>query len=437
MFPTRPHTLRRLLANAALTLLGSLAATGAVHAAACDPTKYPADVPAIDTGLPSVHIWTLAGAQIVDKDNYVTACMRLHDGSSQPYAAGLFTGTIKIKGRGNSTWDMPKKPYRIKLDTAAAVLDMPSHKDWVLLANYTDKTLMRNAVAMEFSRRVGMPWTPRLRPVDLYLNGVLQGSYQLGEKIEVDVNRVNIRKMADADVALPNLAGGYLIEADYTEYIGTDTYFTTALGINFVMSSPSGAIPAQVNYIKNATQAVETAILSRNTAPGTGYASLFDLDSLINFYLVQELMKNADSPFFSSVYLQKDVTGPMRMGPLWDFDLSAGNADFDPALIGPTGWWVRGRAPWIDTLLKDRNFKSQLVARWKEMKPQFQSINTYIAAQQVRLNKSQAANYAVWPTLDTYVWPNSVVLGSYPAEVTYLNDWLQKRIVWMDKNIAK
>jgi hypothetical protein len=214
-------------------------------------------------------------------------------------------------------------------------------------------------------------------------------------------------------------------------------YFTTALGINFVMSTPSGSVAAQRDYIRNATQAVENAILSRNTAPGTGYPSLFDVDSLINFYLVQELMKNADSPFFSSVYLQKDRTGLMRMGPLWDFDLSAGNADFERALIGPTGWWVRGRAPWIDTLLQDRNFKNRLVARWVEMKPQFQSISTYIATMQARLQRSQAENYRVWPTLDTYVWPNSVVLGSYDAEVAFLDDWLRRRIAWIDRNIDR
>ncbi len=439
-----PHSLstplRRLGAAAAFALLSCVGLPGLAQTApGCAPGASGA-LPVVDTGLPVVQIWTTAGAPVLDRDNYVTACMRIRDGSAQRYGQGLFHGTIKIKGRGNSTWDMPKKGYRLKLDAAAQVLDMPAHKDWVLLANYADKTLLRNDVAMELSRRVGMPWTPRLRHAEVYLNDAFLGNYQLGEKIEVAPQRVAITPMVATDIALPPLSGGYLIEADFIEYIASDDrYFTTAEGINFVMQSPSGSSvqPAQADYIRQYTQMLETAILSGNNHPKYGYPAMIDLDSVVNWYLVQELTKNVDSPFGSSVYLQKDRNTLMRMGPLWDFDLAMGNADFEPLVVGPNGWYVRRQSAWIEALMRDKAFRSRVQTRWDQLKGQFQSIDAYIDAREKALKASQAENFRRWPILDTWVWPNSVVLGSHHAEVDHLRDWLKQRIKWMDKNVGK
>jgi hypothetical protein len=154
-----------LIRRGALALLATAAlvpAALAQNTTDCAPAAS-ASRPVVNTGLPVVQIWTDNAAPVVDKDNYVKGCLRITDGSVMPYGQGLVYGTIKIKGRGNTTWNMPNKGYRIKLDSAAAVLDMPAHKDWVLLANYADKSLMRNAVAMELSRLAGFAWTPRLR----------------------------------------------------------------------------------------------------------------------------------------------------------------------------------------------------------------------------------------------------------------------------------
>ena len=432
--------IQRLAAGVALVLSSLSIGMGSAQAADCDPGASGA-LPVVNTGLPVVQIWTTARAPILDRETYISACMRIKDGSAQPYGQGLFNGTtVKVRGRGNSTWDMPKRGVRIKLDVAAPVLDMPSHKDWVLLANYADKTLLRNAVGMEFSRRVGMAWTPRLRHVDVYLNDEFLGNYQLGEKVEVAPNRVNITPMTTADIALPNVSGGWLIEADFLEYMGTgDKYFDTASGIHFVMQSPSGTSlqPAQVAYISQYTQALENAILARNDQPGTGYPSLIDVNSLINWYIVEELLKNVDSPFRSSVNIYKDRNGPMKMGPLWDFDLAAGNVDYSADAMVPTGWYIRSRSDWIGALVQDKNFRNRVKTRWNEVKSQLQSIDGYIDAMESRLQRSQAANFTRWPILNEWVWPNAVVLGSHHAEVAYLKDWLAQRISWMDRNIGK
>ena len=129
MFTTIQPRLQQLGALLALTVMLGASSGSLAQTTSCVPGASGA-LPVVDTGLPVVQIWTTAGAPVLDKDNYITACMRIRDGSAQPYQQGLFTGTIKIKGRGNSTWSMPKKGYRLKLDSAAAVLDMPAHKDW-------------------------------------------------------------------------------------------------------------------------------------------------------------------------------------------------------------------------------------------------------------------------------------------------------------------
>lgn len=435
--------LSRLRLCAAVTVLAVLSLAGAPALAqapaGCAPGASGA-LPVVDTGLPVVQIWTTAGAPVLDRDNYVTACMRIRDGSSKPYGQGLFHGTIRIKGRGNSTWDMPKKGYRLKLDSAAQVLDMPAHKDWVLLANYADKTLLRNDVGMELSRRVGMPWTPRLRHAELYLNDEFLGNYQIGEKIEVAPQRVAITPMTVTDLGLPPLSGGYLIEADYPEYIAPDDrYFRTAEGIHFVLQSPSGGSVKreQLDYISQYTQMVETAILSGNSHPAYGYPAMIDLDSVVDWYLVQELTKNVDAPFGSSVYLQKDRNARLRMGPLWDFDLSVGNADFARRAIGPTGWYVRPKAAWIDALMRDKAFRDRVRTRWSKLKGSFKSIDKYIKERESVIRRSQAENFRRWPIQGTWVWPNSVVLDSHEAEVDHMRNWLKQRIEWMDKNIDK
>ena len=160
-------------------------------------------------------------------------------------------------------------------------------------------------------------------------------------------------------------------------------------------------------------------------------------DPAINWYIVQELTKNVDSPFGSSVYLYKDRNAIMKMGPLWDFDLAAGNVDYEPLAMTPTGWYVRTQSAWFSELFRDKAFKARVKARWGLLKPQLQAIDAYITAMESRLKNSQVENFRRWPILDTWVWPNAVVLGSHHAEVAYLNDWLQQRIKWMDRNIGK
>jgi len=434
--PTIWRLFHRLLALLALLMAGLPAAA---QVAGC-PMTPPGAQALVNTGLPVVEIWTNAYAPILDRDTYVKGCMRLTDGSRQTYATGLYQGALEIRGRGNSTWDMPKKGYRLKLASpGAAVLGMPADRDWVLLANYADKTLMRAAVGFELSRRLQMAWTPRMRYVELYLNGEFLGNYLLGEHVKVAPNRVNVAAMLQTDIAEPLVSGGYLVEADFAEYLSVGDITTrTASGILFNIKAPGSVNLSQFHYIAGLLQQVENTLLNNNfDAKRNGYPTLIDVDTFIDWWIVKELVKDVDGPFYSSVYLYKDRGGKLKMGPVWDFDLSSGNVDYSTA-SEPTGWRIRVKSEWFNHLFQDKAFRAKVYDRWTAVKrSQMDGLLPFIDQTAAALDASQRENFKRWDILGTYVWPNNVVLGSYPAEVGYLRNWLKTRIAWMDKNIKR
>ena len=422
-------------------LVSLILATGAAHAqvAGCPMTPVGAK-PIVNTGLPVVEVWTNGSAPIVDRDNYVKGCLRITNGSRQSYSTGLYNGAIEIRGRGNSTWDMPKKGYRVKLAAPGAqVLDMPTDRDWVLLANYADKTLMRGDVGFELSRRLGVAWTPRMRHVDVYLNGEFLGNYQIGEHVKVAPNRVNVSAMAATDVAEPNVGGGYLVEADFAAYTGPGDVLTfTGSGILFNIKAPGTINATQIKYIGNYLQNVEHALIYNHFSPtaSNAYPAMIDVDSFIDWWIVKELVKDIDGPFYSSVYLYKDRGGKLKMGPLWDFDLSSGNAYYDD-IADPRGWRIRTKSEWFAHLFQDPVFRLRAYNRWKAVRAtQIDTLLTFIDQTAVALDASQRENFKRWTILNQYVWPNAQVAGSYAGEVTFLKDFLRTRIRWIDRNLT-
>jgi len=290
------------------------------------------------TDLPVVWITTQDGAPITDTETYVPGTLAIS--ADLAGANIIYTGTMQIRGRGHSTWWMPKKPYRIKLDSKASLLGMPADKDWNLLANYNDKTLMRNAIAFELSRRLGMPWTPRSAFVEVFLNGRYDGNYQLTEKIEVNPERVNITRMTETDTSGDALTGGYLMEID--ERRDGAFWFVTRRNLPIVIQDPDPAHPAQYDYIKAYVIQAEDALFSDSYAdPALGWPAYFDARTFIDWYLVNEITASQDSIFFSSCWFYKDRMNPLLyMGPVWDFDISMGNVNYSTA-VQPTGWWVQ------------------------------------------------------------------------------------------------
>ncbi len=407
--------------------------------------------------LPVLSITTENQMPVLDKDTYLNASYRLVDAD-----VALAEGELEIRGRGNSTWDWPKKPYRIKLTQSTELLGMPASRHWVLLANYADKTLIRNDVALMFARNIGMEFTMRAKHVELQFNGEYQGVYQLVEHIRVAGNRVDIPELEEEDTEADVISGGYLMELDFrmtTDFCLTATYNPSFCqnGVNldraetFCVDSAHGMSPicidtpedllepewlSQRQYITQHLEAFESALFSDEFAnPDTGYAAYLDVDSAVDYYIVNELFKNVDGAV-SSFYLYKKRDGKIFFGPIWDFDLALGNAGYND--VDKTyGWHIRNE-PWFDRLFQDPAFDAKVKARWQMLKQEgrLELIFHYAEARALWLQNAQARNFNRWPIFNWSEWYTRVIMGSYDAEVNEMLRWQRVRYNWMDGQLS-
>jgi hypothetical protein len=399
--------------------------------------------------LPVLRLTTTNGVAITSKETYVAGAYELLDAAGARQAGG----TLEIRGRGNSTWNYPKKPYRLKFTDSAPLLGMPASKHWVLLANYLDKTLVRNEVAFEMSRRAGMAWTPRDAQVVVELNGEYLGIYMLTEHIRIAADRVDIPELKKADVAPDVITGGYLMEVDYWK--GEDYCRHTNRGVWLCFGNPETLLTpdwaAQKAYIDGYIDSVEDALYGPQFAdPVSGYAAWIDVDSAVNFYLVHELFKNPDSNFFSSVFMYKKRGGKLFFGPVWDFDLATGNAQW--ARLGffdgsdPTGWHTRKQdirvadtpINWYVRLFQDPAFEQKVRARWAALRAAgaVDGMFTYIDRRTAWVSQAQVQNFQRWDVLNTVLAPDlSPVRGPYEVHVQEMKSWMQRRVTWMNDQL--
>lgn len=381
--------------------------------------------------LPVLKITTDNLAPVVSREVYLSGQMVLE---SNVTGVAPVIGGLQIRGRGNSTWDlMPKKPYRLKLTDRQELLGMPSSRDWVLLANYSDKTLLRNALALQLGASIGMPWTSRFAFVEVYLNDRYVGVYQLIENIKIARDRVNIDELDEDDVSAETITGGYLLEVDFRR--DGHTIVTALDRLPIVFQDPEEPAPAQEAYIRQYIDEFEAVLRSADFAnPATGYAAYIDVDSFVRWFLVNEVFRNYDAKMATSCWMYKPRGGRLHMGPLWDFDIAAGNIDYDSGFL-TTGWWVRD-APWFSRLFQDPAFVARVRQQWNEIRNnQLRDMLLSIRTRAATLQQPQLNNFQRWPILETDVWPNFQVSGSYAGEIGYLESWLTARIAWMDAQL--
>ena len=399
----------------------------------------------VAAALPVLTLTTDSGLEVASKDVYETGRYRLTDDSGRV----LLDGALDIKGRGFSTWNYPKKPYRLKLGVSAEMLGMPANRHWVLLANYLDKTLLRNEIAFELSRRLNMEYTPRSVQVVVELNGTYRGIYQLTEHVRLARDRINIPELKVTDVDPVAITGGYLIEIDERK---GEVYCpeSARTSLTFCMVNPEtllepGWEPHKA-YIDAYLAATETALYSPQFAdPLTGYAAYIDVPSAIDSYLINELTKNVDANFYSSVFMYKKRGGKLTFGPVWDFDLSIGNAGFFGVDL-PMGWYVRNprvqgsvmlATPWYTRMFEDPAFDARVRARWAELRASgvLDDVFTFIDQRAAHLSGVQARNFERWDILFTAIPLMRPVVGTYATQVADMKSWLRRRRDWMDSQL--
>lgn len=379
------------------------------------------------TGLPIVYIETENKADIVSKDDYLNATISIqNDIYTRSSTLDLEETPVRIKGRGNSTWNLPKKPYKLKFDSKISLLGEPKDKEWVLLANYTDKSNLRNATAFFMGENMTyLDWTPCSHFVELILNGVYKGTYQLSEQVKISNDRVNVTD------------DGYLLEVDQLSKLDPDDVYFNTNRILLNIKDPDIENGSEAyNWIKDYVNNVENTLYSESFLDEkTGYAQYIDMPSFVDWYLVQEIAKNNDGIFFSSCYMHIAPNGKLTMGPLWDFDIAYGNVNYNNNM-DPTGFWI-SKAPWISRMSKDPTFNSLVRKRFDEIYQNRNAIYNYINENATYLKYSVIENNSVWNTLYHNTGTNDKIWGKYENEVQCLKDFISKRLEWLNQNLPK
>ena len=529
-------------------------------------TDYQVDLTRF-TDLPVVYLTTDFYAAIDSKDDYVQGESSIDGGR---HFDNLAPVEMKIRGRGNSTWYLhPKKPFQMKLSDKAEFLGMPNDKKWLFLAEYSDKTMLRNKISFEMGYISNLDWTPQGRFAEVYINDEYNGTYNITQKVEESDNRV---PLGDT---------GYLLELDQLERLDSDdVYFESVITEKFLVnikepnlernSSEYVYIKTLINDFENAmlgsttmtsyfavsettsdnvwdvnlsqtmtlvpnseyrvsfkakssidrtmiaglglyhdpwtnvgepvslTTAWQTFTLTQTTtdfgddqsrvlfdmggdqggevwiddvsvltadgvelvtngdfqsgessweggaASGSnitsypsgaeGYAEYIDIDSFVDWYLISEITKNVDSMFFSSMFLNVMPGEKIKMGPLWDFDLSFGNVDYADSRYAE-GWWVKYH-PWYERLFQDPDFVDRVKVRFAYFKDNQDFILDKIDTYAQQLQWAQQENDNKWQTLGIYVWPNPVFFDTYQEEVDHMKAWYVDRMTWLDNAIT-
>jgi len=417
------------------------------------------------SNLPIIKINTLG--QAIPDDPKITARMQIIDNgpgirNNISDSANVYDGFIGIEVRGSSSQTFPKKSFGLETrdslgaNLSIAPFGMPSENDWILNANYTDKTFMRSVLSYDRSRTMGH-YASRHQYCEVILNGQYQGIYVFLEKIKRDSLRVDIAKLTPADLSGDDLTGGYILKIDKTT--GTNTG-----GWNSMYTPPSGGPapvilyeypdgntlhPLQAQYIEAYCDSFETALHGPNFMdPLNGYRRFIEMGSWVDFFIMNEFSKNVDGYRISSFfYKEKDSDGGLlHMGPVWDFDIAWGNADYYGGNTA-TGYIYPFNYPgdpfqvpfWWSRLMQDPYFRNSVRCRWEDLRNGTLStpvLHGWIDSVASYLNESQTRNFQMWPILGTYVWPNPAPIPpDYAGNIQELKNRITARANWLDANL--
>ena len=401
------------------------------------------------TNLPLVVVNTEGMCMMQSKDDKINSTVHI---ISEGGTKLLSKKDTECKGRGNASWNFPKKPMRLKFEKKQNALpDAPAKcKKWTLINNYGDKSLMRNKIAFHMSRGIGLSYTPYCQFVDLIFNGEYQGCYQLCDQVEVNPGRVEITEMTPDDIEGEALTGGYFIEID--AYANQEaSWFESLRGIPVTIKSPDDdeITPEQSAYIKDYFNKFETAVFTYGfTSETTGYRKYLNLDSFLQYFIVGELDGNTD--YFWSIYMSKE-RGEEKfvVGPVWDVDLGFDNDYRTYPIAGKNDYIYRsGGSVASDAvkrladriLIADAKSRERLKYLWSDARVNRHYNPTYycklVDRYAEQLAESQELNFKRWNILNEYVHMNPAVSGSYEGEVQRVKDYLNERFAQLDRIIG-
>ena len=404
------------------------------------PTTAPTTVPTTapeeeDVLMPMGQLYITIGTDITETYQEATASAQWEGGSLEEQPI-----TVRIRGY-SSTWTK-KKAYNIKFTEKVGLFQMDAGKKWCLISNAYDKTLLRNAIAMEYAETLGLSYVSSARFCKVYVNGTYIGVYLAMEPVSEGKDRVDI------DLSV----GDFLIERSRKREEDGVTYLTTNGGLRFEMNEPETPEPAALTAILEKLNGAEAAV---QTLDHTVYEEFIDVESFVNFYLFHELFKDIDFAQYSTRYYMKDDV--LYAGPPWDLDLSMGNVnansqewkywnyhnqDESTDMSGDSTRAFWAQKDFYMWLWQDSWFRQQVVDRWAEVRGLTENL---YAENELGISRLDAYAQVYQQDFETNYteagWPLGWAAGNlenkrpaktWEGNLEILRDWLQRRAAWLD-----
>ncbi len=386
--------------------------------------------------LPIICINTENSVDITSKDMYINGNISVLNTDEKYLIDNL---EIQIRGRGNYTWSSTfngdpmynKRPYRIKLSEQKKLCGVGEGKsnDWALLADHCDQSLLRNNIVYTFASKMpNIPWQSHVQSVELYLNGAYNGVYLLCEQVEVNQNKINVSE----DLSQPEI-GFLVMYSNYTNLwdFGSFQIDGYKYETKSKFSDDTNLAYMQFEYIQNRVYECWQAIQSGDEQR---VKELIDLDSLIESYFIQEVFKNLDTGH-DNFYMSMDIGGKLKIGPVWDFDQCAGNAD--EGVDEPTGIRAGITQPWYSTLLNHKWFRKLVAKKWDELKSVFDTIPSVIKETAEKGYNSYCRNFDKWKIFGYKINRETYVrqFTTYKEHYEYFASFMEERIEWLDSYI--
>ena len=403
------------------------------------------------TNLPTVSIHTEAGYDPKDKVTELPSFITItYDGGTR-----IQEYPITARGRGNASWGFPKKPWRIKFADGkshhmlrGSSMESPAKaKKWTLINNYGDKTLMRNCLAFEVSKRLDALYSPWCQPVDVIMNGEYKGCYQLTDQVSVDAHRVPITEMTPDDITEPGVTGGYLIEVD--AYASQESsWFNSNRGNPVTIKHPGDdkIVTQQSNYIRNHFNLMESSVFASNyTDPEEGFRKYLDVESFIKHFIIGEFSGNMDTYWSTYMYKEREED-QFHVSPCWDFDLAFDNDQRIYPVNGRSDWAYKGGSAagnmksFVSRILSDSGADQLLRQIWASNRREGyldeKTLVAYVDSMAEEMEASANLNFIRWPILNSKVHQNVSALGSFEAEVDVLRNYIPVRLAWIDNYLG-
>jgi hypothetical protein len=414
-----------------------------------------------DSDLPIIKINT-GGDPIID-DPRITCQMKIISNdsgqSNNVNDPTTFSGLITIEIRGSTSQQYPKKNYGLSTvdpngnNLNISLLDMPADNDWILYGPYPDKTLIRNVMTFHIFREMGH-YASNTRYCELLINDEYKGIYILMEKIKRNPARVNVTALDSLSISGIELTGGYVFKVDKTTGTTVETFvsaYNPEVLFQYHDPGPDELHSIQKSYLQSYVSEFEDVLNGPDFADiNTGYHSLIDKESFFDFFIMEELGRTVDG-YRSSSFLHKDRDniwdGKIHAGPIWDFNLSYGNADYCDA-DQVTGWqyefddicpsFTSSIPFWWEKLLTDSTYSNGLKCRWEFLRKgplHIDTLHNFIDSLANKLADARIRNFQQWPIIGVYVNWNGFVGNTYQEDVDFLKWYLENRIAWMDTNL--